>query len=446
LRTDERIDSRAMVKVVQVVHYFLPRHVAGTEIYTYTLSKALMARGHEVRIFTREDGHFDQEYVEEDQEHDGIPVRTAYFNKLGRRGLRLWDNFYLSFRNDMVDEHFWVFLNEFRPDVVHFQHTDGLSGNLIAIAKEAGVSTIFTLNDYWTLCHQTQLITPKLQVCDGPGSGAKCAACVEHPLISRTPLEPAIRFVGKLATIYRKRFMIKMLNSADLLIAPSGFLREKFIAHGVQPGRIKTLDYGIVDHPFHGITKRQSTKLRIGYVGTIVRHKGVHVLIEAFNRLSHPDVELRVYGDPKVAPDYYQEVKGLATHPGIRFLGSFDNGEIATILSEIDLLVVPSIWPENSPLTIHEAFLARIPVIASNIGGIPGLVEDGKNGLLFTPGDSQDLLRMLCLVVENRDLLEDLVRGTPQVKTIQDNAEELEGIYQRLVREHAGHRMETTAR
>ncbi len=433
------------MKVLQVVHYFLPRHVAGTEIYTYTLSKALMARGHEVRVLAKEDGYVHHEYAEENREYDGIPVRNVYFNKLGGRASRLWDNFYLSFRNDLVDEHFWIFLKEFRPDVVHFQHTDGLSGNLIAVAKRAGVPTIFTLNDYWFLCHQTQLITPKLQVCDGPGSGAKCAACVEHPLILHAPLEPTVRFVGKLATIYRKRFMTRMLNSADLLIAPSDFLRKKFIAHGVQPGRIRTLDYGLVDHPFHGIRKRPSKTLRVGYVGTIVRHKGVHVLVEAFNRLPHPDVELRVYGDPTVAPDYYQEVTRLAKHPGIRFLGGFDNREIATILLEIDLLVVPSIWPENSPLTIHEAFLAKIPVIGSNIGGIPALIADGKNGFLFKLGDANDLSNKLCLLIERRTLLEDLVRGIPPVKTIQANAEEIEQIYEELIRGRAGYRERAAA-
>src|SRR5262249_6317810 len=94
-----------------------------------------------------------------------------------------------------------------------------------------------------------------------------------------------------------------------------------------------------------------------------------------------------------------------------------------------DALVVPSIWPENSPLVIHEAFLAGVPVIAARIGGIPELVTHGKNGLLFNPGDVEDLSRVLNVLLTEPALLDTLRTGIPEVRSIQDDARMARELY-----------------
>jgi glycosyltransferase involved in cell wall biosynthesis len=433
------------VKVLQVVHYFLPRHVAGTEVYTYTLSKALMARGHRVRIYTREDGFFDQEFAETETTYDNLPVRTVYFNRRGLRAGNVAHAFYLSISNPAIDQSFDLFLHEFRPDIIHFQHTDGLSASMIAVAKRHGIPVVFTLNDYWSMCHRTQLIKPSLEICDGPGSGAKCAACIEHPMVTNRKFEGAIRMAGRLAGIYRARFMRRMLLSADLLIAPSAFLKQKFIEFGIPADRITLLDYGLSLGSFGTPRKGLSSRIRFGYVGTIVVHKGLHILVEAFNGLPSGKADLLIYGDPGVAPPYYRSLREQARHPHITFMGPFRNHEVAEVLAGIDVLVVPSIWPENSPLTIHEAFLARIPVMASRIGGIPELVHHERTGLLFETGSSADLRAKMEYIINNPHMLQVYARNIERIKSIQENAEELEQIYERLVLEHAGYREQAVA-
>src|SRR5262249_35036787 len=92
-------------------------------------------------------------------------------------------------------------------------------------------------------------------------------------------------------------------------------------------------------------------------------------------------------------------------------------------------LVVPSIWPENSPLVIHEAFLASIPVVASRIGGIPELVADGQNGLLFDPGSAADLRRVINRLLTEPDLLDSLRAGIPDVRSIQDDVRMARELY-----------------
>ena len=151
------------------------------------------------------------------------------------------------------------------------------------------------------------------------------------------------------------------------------------------------------------------------------------------DHIDDPSVELKIFGDPSIAPDYYAHVRRMARNPRIQFPGMFDNAEVGRILSGIDVLIVPSVWPENSPVTIHEAYLAKIPVIASRIGGIPELVQDGVNGFLFTPGDATDLLSKINLFIEDRSLLERLRANIGPVKSIEENARELEGIYQELI-------------
>lgn len=445
MRPDERIDSRAMVKVVQVVHYFLPRHVAGTEVYTYTLSKALVSRGHRVRIYTREDGFFDREYAETETTFDEIPVRTVHFNRRGVRAGNVFHAFYLSISNPVIDQSFDLFLHEFRPDIVHFQHTDGLSASMLAVASRHGIPAVFTLHDYWSMCHRTQLIKPDLEICDGPSSGAKCAACIDHPMVTNRRLERAIRMGGRLAGIYRARFMRAMLLKADLLISPSEFLRRKFIEFGVPAHKILFLDNGLSTERFGDVTKSPSSRIRFGYIGGVVVHKGLHLLVEAFNRLPVGQAELLIYGDPTVAPAYSESVRENVRHPDIRFMGTFKNRHVPEIMASIDVLVVPSIWPENSPLTIHEAFLARVPVIAPHVGGIPELVHHERNGLLFEIGSADDLQAKMEYLIHNPHLLQIYAGNIERIKPIQENAKELEEIYERLVSKRAGRWAETVA-
>ena len=96
------------------------------------------------------------------------------------------------------------------------------------------------------------------------------------------------------------------------------------------------------------------------------------------------------------------------------------------------LLVVPSIWQENAPLVIQEAFLAKTPVIASRIGGIPELVQDHRNGLLFEPGNPLDLYNKIRMIIDTPDYINKLKENIPAVKSIEEDSLELEKIYRSL--------------
>jgi glycosyltransferase involved in cell wall biosynthesis len=116
----------------------------------------------------------------------------------------------------------------------------------------------------------------------------------------------------------------------------------------------------------------------------------------------------------------------------IAFHGRFDRDRAAEVYASLDALVVPSLWPENSPLVIHEAFMSGVPVVGARIGGVPGLVRDGLNGLLYEPFSVDALRRCLQRLVDDGALVSTLARGLPAVKTIDAEAEEWDVRYARL--------------
>jgi glycosyltransferase involved in cell wall biosynthesis len=415
------------MRIVQVAHWFLPRHLAGTEIYTYGLARELSKR-HEVHVYCREDGFLDREFHETDEVYEGLLVRRVYFNLIGVKA-NPFNQALIEFKNSTIEGSFRRFLHRVKPDIVHFQHLFKLSASLVPLAKKMGFPVIVTLHDYWFICYNIQLVRPELEVCSGPFFGLKCAGCAKPDWLYglRVLLGPLLTPLFMFRTVYTRR----CLEQADLIITPSAFLKEKFVAHGFSSNSILVSSNGT--RPLSCYKRGQAEGLRFGYIGTVQKHKGVHVLVEAFNHIDDPSVELKIFGDPLIAPDYYARLQRRARNPRIQFSGVFDNAEVGRILSEIDVLIVPSVWPENSPVTIHEAYLAKIPAIASRIGGIPELVQDGVNGFLFTPGYAKDLLSKMCLFIEDRSLLERLRANIGSVKTIEENARELEAIYERLI-------------
>ncbi len=131
-------------------------------------------------------------------------------------------------------------------------------------------------------------------------------------------------------------------------------------------------------------------------------------------------------------PGYIDTLKRKARGAKIEFMGKYKPSDVARVFSEIDVLVVPSLWYENSPLVIHEAFATRTPVLASGIGGMAELVADGKGGITFSAGSAEDLACKIQKLAEDESLRSSLARSAPKVKTIEENAQELEETYKRL--------------
>lgn len=443
--------------VVLAVHHFPPRYIAGAELYTYRLACHLLQLGHRVDVVCVEsisEGSLEPRCISE--EYEGIPVHRLSFNLAMAPDPRRWE-----FWNPQLGEWFGRFLEERRPDLVHLQGGYLLTGSVAEAAQAAGFPTILTLHDFWFLCPRIHLQRPNGMLCEVPEDPAECAWCLlTEKRRYRLPDQATRGWTGRFARTVRqfpalahwigwqdrveairerREQLRQVLLEMDLLISPSRFLERMFIRRGnVAPDRFYYSPYGLDDMWAHPPTRPDSPndRLRIGYIGQIAPHKGVHVLLKAIRQLGNADGrwELHIYGDTARFPQYAEHLRRLAgEHPRIRFEGRVENRRIPAVLTDLDVLVVPSIWYENAPLTIMEAHAAGVPVVASDLGGMTELVRHEQDGLRFRPGDEGDLARQIRRLLDEPDLLARLRQGIGQVRRIRDEVTELLTVYRQIL-------------
>jgi len=216
-------------------------------------------------------------------------------------------------------------------------------------------------------------------------------------------------------------------------------MRRKFLESGIQEEKIKHLPYGFPALDFKSAESMPSKMIRFGFIGSLMSAKGVHILIQSFNGIDPDKAELKIYGRASSykssLENYEGSLRKAARHKNIHWMGGIDHEEIAQVLKNLDVLIVPSLWDENLPLVIQEAFLAKVPVIASRLGGIPELVKDNISGLLFKAGDALELRLKIQKIINNPGLILKLKTNIPPVENMEDHAKKIEEIYANLIKE-----------
>lgn len=449
------------MKILAIVHGFPPAAQGGSEIYAHAHALALRQHcGDEIVVFTREQDPNRAEYEVRTEHRDGL--RIVWVNNTFRKTRTFED----TYRNEGVGAIARRVIDDFKPDVAHIHHLTCLSTTIVRSLAERHVPCFVTLHDYWLVCHRGQLLDVNYRVCNGPESNEPpgCHACVGaaggagavsfmgavavRALERRLPATPArqLRSVaGRLGTLAsstgesehqaRKRLdhMRQVCADVTQFFAPSRHMRDRFVQFGVAPDRITVAGYGVDSAPFAQLERPASGRLRLGFLGSLMVSKAPHVLLEAIGRLPRGAVSVDLFGAYSAYhgdDSYWQQLEPLLKQDGVQAHGAIAHDRVAHALSSVDVLVVPSIWPENSPLVIQEAFLAGVPVVASRIGGIPEAVDDGRNGLLFRAGDADDLSRTLMRLVREPGLLEALRAGICRVRTIEEDVRLARSVYQ----------------
>jgi len=433
------------MKVVIAVHHFPPRYTSGAELRAYRTAAWLRDHGHDVhvvcveRIEAKGSGE-GQGLTFEDDVYDGLSVRRLSFDMTAAP-----DPFRWTYDNLWIGEHMGGYLNELAPDVLHLVSGYLMSGSTLEAAMEVQIPTVVTLTDFWFLCPRMTLLRSNGQVCSPPFDAVRCARCLgEKKRRYRIPgrIVPGLMKVfwqrqqERVARIEaRMAFLRERLDGAETIISPSRFLRDVFVEAGVAPERIVFCRQGRdFDLRPNLLEKTPAEYMRIGYMGQITPHKGVDILFKAVRQLSDANLEVKAYGDLTPFPDYTHRLRQMKRGDSrLRLAGVYERREVSRVLQEVDVVVVPSVWYENSPNTILEAFAHRTPVIVSNLGGMAELVEDGVNGLRFAPGDASDLAAKLELLINNPDLLSQLQEGIRPVKSVAEEMTELQGIYRSVV-------------
>jgi GT2 family glycosyltransferase/glycosyltransferase involved in cell wall biosynthesis len=449
------------MRVLVVVHGFPPDALGGSELYAQATSLELQrCYGDKILVVTREASRERSEYSIRREDRDGLQI--VWMNNT----FSTTRSFEETYRNDTISAAAERLIDEFRPDVAHVHHLTCLSTTIVPALARRGVPVVLTLHDYWLMCHRGQLLDTSYRLCDGPDSG--CQACLGlagnvgvagfmgaglvRSIERRWPLNPGLRRAAERAgrllasdsagdAEARKRVAHMRTICADVtqFFAPSRTVRDRFVVFGINPDKIVVSPYGVDAAPFQSVSREPRRPLRVGYLGSLMISKGPDVLLRAIARLPQGSAAVDVFGGfaPYHGDDSYRRtLEPLLRHPDVSAHGALPHEQVPRALASLDVLVVPSIWPETSSFVIKEAQLAGVPVIASRIGGFVELIEHGRNGLMFEPGNVQELQSLLQQLLDDPETLLRLRRSPNEVRRLADDVRATREVYEQLAGAH----------
>jgi glycosyltransferase involved in cell wall biosynthesis len=270
-------------------------------------------------------------------------------------------------------------LAECRPDVAHFHNTFPLiSPSAYYAAKRHGVAVVQTLHNFRLLCPNAIFLR----------NGRICEDCLGKNVALPGVIHGCYRgsriaSAGVAAMVAMHRTLGTWNNAVDLYIALSEFARSKFIQGGLPAEKVVVKPNGLAEDPGPGPGDGNFAL----YAGRLSAEKGIGILLSAWSRIGR-DLPLKIVGDGPASGEVRQACHEIA---GLEWLGAQPRPIVLSLMKQARFIVIPSICYENCPAVAIEAFATGTPVAASNIGSLPSIVDDGRTGLLFRPGDASDL-------------------------------------------------------
>lgn len=358
------------LNICYLIHYFFPDKNGGTERFILNLAKEQQRLGNNVRIITlgKREPHCYHQHVEnilyEEFEYEGLLV-TQFRYRRAPRGL-----YYDIFNDDEPNMLAFaqVLLDKYQFDLIHAAYPQPFT-SFLKVCRIRKIPYLVTTTDFNVMCHYATLVNKSGQFCISSDKGERCRKdCKTYGL--RDPVK-------------RYQKAAELLHSAGYVTAPS-----EFVARVLSPEfgglPILVVPHGI-SKDFSIVGDRDQTK-RFAYAGTLSDLKGVHLLIEAFRRISDCGVTLDLYGDGETG--YVNRLKTLAKgDPRITFHGGVPGSKMKQVYQRCDCVVIPSMWFETYNFVLREALSCGCLAIASEIGAMPEAIIEGKNGFLFTVGD-----------------------------------------------------------
>lgn len=332
---------------------------------------------------------------------------------------------------DALMGHFERFLVDYQPDVINFHHVMGFGIQALRSARRAlgDVPIVYTLHEYLPICaNHGQMIKTKSGALCHKASPSECGVCFPE--------------IGPANLLRRELFIKSFFAEVDAFVSPSRFLLKRFAEWGLPPEKLVMLENGLEGgHPAPARVPGASGKRnRFAYFGQLNPFKGIRVLIDAVTRVPADvwgDAVLYVYGGnlEQQPEDFQASVKELFRIAGrrVRFMGSYKSPDLPDLMREVDWMIVPSTWWENSPVVIQEAFFHGRPVITSNIGGMAEKVRDGIDGLHFHNANAESLAEQMSRAIREPALWDRLRGGIRPPVTAEQAGAQHARLFERLV-------------
>lgn len=339
----------------------------------------------------------------------------------------LWDEFWLS-NGGVIDlkTAFASYLRQIAPDVVHFHHVIGLGVEALALVRQVlpRAKLVVTFHEYLAICaHHGQMVkTARQQLCYA-AAPSTCNICL--------PQHSQAEF------FQREQHLKSHFLLADAYISPSRFLRDRYVAWGLPAERFHVIENAVAGVPVPPrYVAPDGRRNRFAFFGQITAFKGLQIVLEAITRVADDvwgDATLSVFGgNLEYQPESFRtRFEALMERAGrrARFYGSYRQDELPSLMSEVDWVIVPSIWWENSPVVIQEAFLHRRPLIVSGLGGMAEKVRDGVDGLHFRVGSPESLADRLTQALTDPTLWSALAAYAPAPPDPRRGVIEHEAVY-----------------
>jgi glycosyltransferase involved in cell wall biosynthesis len=406
------------MRILYVVHQFFPKHYTGSERVVLNLCRQMNKKGHHTTVLTygiTETEGFDCEvdnFWIKKYTYKNIPVISIRHKEIPADvGFAVFDPETEAVINKVIEDKF---------DIIHIVHPMRL-GSILKLARNKNIPVVLTLTDFWLMCPRGIAITVKGDLCSSPECGNKCIAdCFGE--------------AWKDKIIQRLNDSNNFFNDVHYCASPTYFLanllRNAFgrdidvVKHGI--------DYTDI-YPNRNLKQNQN-EITFGYVGTVLPHKGVQIAIKAIRLVKNKNIKFKIYGNHFQEEEYYNSLKRLANGDNrVEFLGEFEEGELPHLMKEMDCMIVPSIWWENSPLTVLTSLAFKVPVITINIGGGSELVKNGINGFNFEIGNPESLADIINKMAENPSILNKIRSNIIRPPRLEEEAFEYDKIYKKCL-------------
>jgi glycosyltransferase involved in cell wall biosynthesis len=423
--------ERGRLRILIVSNLLPPQVVGGAELVAWRELRGLAARGHEVWGFTLDWPEPPPLVLEEEDfspEIVRVPVPPHSLRSKRRTFSRRAGREFVA--NPPLASAFDALLERFRPDVVHFHQLGGLSLRLPAQARRRGARLVATLHDVWGICPNALFLKPDGGLCGG-ATTLGCLQCLGG--VRRVALRPR----RWLPLALRNARVRRVLSGFDRLVFPSRHHLLVYAAAGYPGERSRLLrnpapEVGGVRSTPPGVASEDP--LRLLFLGSLRDHKGAQVLLEAIAGLSPGMARVVLHGRATA-----RELEGLERsleaqrlRDRMQYADFVSPARVSETLLGCDAVVVPSLAAENCPLAIVDALALGRPVLASRVGGIPELVRDGEDGLLFAPGDAEGLRSAIVQLSSDRGRLREMgeqARVAAEKLSLAGHLDALEGIY-----------------
>ncbi len=370
------------MRIMIINTYYFPEIMGGAEYSVKKLAETLSMVGHTVKVLCTGD-NYKQETI------DGVDVvrivpqnicRAIYLDECSKvqKALHKIQEVY----NKRNDENLEKEIEKFKPDVIHTNGLYDITPVVWKIAKKKNIRVVHTLRDYYLYCHRVSM------------------SCKKRPDGCSNPL---------LLCKLRQWFNIIISRNVDVVTAPSKntlniLLERKFFENAKSKVILNATNFS-EDLLEENLSKRL-LKLRDGcsfvYLGTLSEQKGIRWLINSFTEFENPDAKLFIAGKGTLE-QYVHEAS--INDSRIHFVGFLNEQDMNALLADMDVVVCPSLWQEPFGRVVLDAYKNAMPVIVSDRGALPELVDDRKTGLVASPDNEKSLINAFAYFCDNIDNL-----------------------------------------